>query len=184
MSLIEILFLGIALAMDALAISICTGVKLKSSQARYALKMALVFGVMQGVMPIIGWIGGSLFSSFIASYSGIISLAILAFIGINMIREALSDDDEDEIDDVYNMSGKTLFALGVATSIDALAVGVSFSLLDTPILFASTLIAIITFIICYFGVILGKKLGEKFSTKAEIAGGIILILIGLNIFFS
>lgn len=180
MGLIEIILISISLAMDAFAVSICKGLSMKKMDWKKAIIIGLYFGIFQGAMPIIGYILGVGFEESIRFIDHWIAFGLLVFIGGNMIREALSKkSDDDEIDDKVDF--KTMVVLAIATSIDALAVGVTFSFLNVNIVLAVSLIAIITFVISCFGVKLGNVFGDKYEKKAEITGGIVLILIGLKI---
>lgn len=177
MSIIEIILIGIALAMDAFAVSICKGVTIRGKEIRFYLIIALYFGVFQMIMPILGYVISSRFTSFISSFSKILSFAILVIIGIQMIKESFSKLEvlNDKLD------FKTMSLLAVATSIDAFAVGVTFSIMKVNIIISSILIGIITFIISIIGVYLGVKFKNKYGDKSLLGGGIILILIGIKI---
>ncbi len=179
MGLIEIILIAISLAMDAFAVSICKGLSMKKMDWKKALIIGLYFGLFQGGMPLIGYLLGVGFEESIKFIDHWIAFGLLAFIGINMIKEALSKNEDDEVDDKVDF--KTMFVLAVATSIDALAVGVTFAFLEVNIFLAICLITIITFIISCIGVKLGNVFGDKYEKKAELAGGIVLILIGIKI---
>ena len=179
MGLVEIILIAISLAMDAFAVSICKGLSMKKMDWKKAIIIALYFGLFQGGMPLIGYILGVGFEESIKFIDHWIAFGLLAFIGGNMIKEALSKNEDDEVDDKVDF--KTMIVLAIATSIDALAVGVTFAFLNVNIILAVSLIAIITFIISCIGVKLGNVFGDKYEKKAELAGGIVLILIGLKI---
>ena len=179
MGLVEIILIAISLAMDAFAVSICKGLSMKKMDWKKAIIIALYFGLFQGGMPLIGYILGVGFEESIKFIDHWIAFGLLAFIGGNMIKEALSKKEDDEVDDKVDF--KTMIVLAIATSIDALAVGVTFAFLNVNIILAVSLIAIITFIISCIGVKLGNVFGDKYEKKAELAGGIVLILIGLKI---
>lgn len=179
MGLVEIILIAISLAMDAFAVSICKGLSMKKMDWKKAIIIALYFGLFQGGMPLIGYILGVGFEESIKFIDHWIAFGLLAFIGGNMIKEALSKNEDDEVDDKVDF--KTMIVLAIATSIDALAVGVTFAFLNVNIILAVSLIAIITFIISCFGVKLGNVFGDKYEKKAELAGGIVLVLIGLKI---
>lgn len=181
MSLISIFFVAISLAMDAFAVSISAGISASHVRFSSALRLALVFWFFQALMPLIGWIGGKAIAGWIEPIDHWVVLIVLVGIGISMIRGALSDDDEAPRD---LLSWKSLIALGIATSIDALAVGVSFAFLAINIWEAILIIGLTTFVICLCGVYIGRRFGHLFEKKAEILGGIILIFIGIKIFFS
>ncbi len=178
MDAITIVLLAIGLAMDAFAVSICKGLAMKKPKIRAILIIGLWFGVFQTIMPIIGFYLGASFYDYIADYDHWIAFFLLLIIGLNMIREALKDE-EDNIDDSIDF--KIMLLLAVATSIDALAVGISLAMDDTDILIPSIMIGVITMAISMVGVKIGSIVGDRFSNKAEIMGGTILILIGVKI---
>lgn len=182
MNIISLVIVSFGLAMDAFAVSICSGVNIKNSKFKKSLIMALYFGTFQGLMPLIGWFLGSKFSIYIESVDHWIAFILLAIIGGKMLKEGLSHADDENISD-DSFSHKNLLVLAIATSIDALAMGISFAVLNVNILLAIILIGVITFITSFIGVMIGKKFGEHFSNKAEILGGIVLIFIGLKILF-
>ena len=179
MGLVEIILIAVSLAMDAFAVSICKGLSMKKMDWKKAIIIGLYFGLFQGGMPLIGYILGVGFEESIKFIDHWIAFGLLAFIGGNMIKEALSKKEEDEVDDKVDF--KTMVVLAIATSIDALAVGVTFAFLNVNIILAVSLIAIITFIISCIGVKLGNVFGDKYEKKAEFAGGLVLVLIGLKI---
>ncbi|MBC5997612.1 manganese efflux pump [Romboutsia ilealis] len=180
MSFISVFLMSFALAMDAFAVSMTKGMTLRKINFSIASKIALFFGIFQGIMPLIGWFIGIRFESYIKTVDHWIALFLLGFIGLKMILEAKNDNSLDDIS--YDKLGiKELIVLSIATSIDALAVGVSFAFLNEPIFSISSTIAIVTFILCFLGVLLGKSIGSLFKNYAQIVGGIILILIGFNI---
>ena len=176
----EIIFLAIGLAMDALAVSVCKGMSLKKITLYHALKCGLYFGGFQALMPVAGFFIGASFSSFIASFDHWVIFGILAGLGINMIVGVFREEKEHNDD----FSHKTMIILAVATSIDALAIGVSFSLARTNIWVGSSIIGAITFAITSAGVFVGHKLGARLAGKAEFIGGLILIAVGLRILIS
>lgn len=178
MGVIEIVILGIGLAMDAFAVSICKGLSMKKMEWKKAIIIALYFGVFQALMPIIGYLLGVGFEEKITSIDHWIAFGLLSMIGINMIREAFGDKESEENDSV---DFKSMIVLAVATSIDALAVGVTFAFLRVNVIFAVAIIGTVTFIISMCGVKIGNVFGDKYESKAEIAGGVILILLGLKI---
>ena len=179
MSFVEILLIAIALSMDAFAVSVCKGLSVPKLLPRHALTVGLYFGGFQALMPLIGYLLGHSFESAIASIDHWISFALLALIGGNMVREALGDDDEEKTDASFGF--KTMLLLSVATSIDALAVGVSFAFLGVNIIAAIATIGTTTFILSIVGIKVGNVFGAKYKDKAELVGGIILILMGLKI---
>ncbi len=182
MGIFEFLLIAVGLSMDAFAVSVCNGLKMKKFSSVYACIIALFFGVFQAAMPIIGFFLGKGFESQIKAFDHWIAFGLLAVIGINMIREALGKDDESVCAcGGYTLNLKELTLMAVATSIDALAVGITFAVLEVPIFTAAPIIGIITFIISFGGVFLGNRFGASYKEKAELAGGIILVLIGTKI---
>ena len=189
MNFIALIFTGFALSMDACAVSITKCMTIKNLKKSTALKIALAFGLFQGGMPLIGWILGISFESYIKSIDHWIAFILLGFIGFNMIKgffEDRKENNESKLQfsatlDVDDLSNKEIIMLAIATSIDALAVGVSFAFLRVNIIPASLIICIITFIVCFIGVFVGNKVGDIFKGYAELVGGMILILIGFNI---
>ena len=179
MGLVEIILIAISLAMDAFAVSICKGLSMKKMDWKKALIIGLYFGLFQGGMPLIGYVLGVGFEESIKFIDHWIAFGLLAFIGGNMIKEALSKKEDDEVDDKVDF--KTMIILAIATSIDALAVGITFAFLNVNVILSVCLIAIITFIISCIGVKLGNVFGDKYEKKAELAGGIVLVLIGVKI---
>lgn len=183
MGLIDILLIGVGLSMDAFAVSICKGLKMKVIDLNQCFIIALFFGGFQSIMPLIGYALSVSFVEYINAYSHWVAFTLLLIIGINMIREALGDDEEECCNQAIGL--KELFALAIATSIDALAVGVTFGTmgnkLQLSIWLSVTIIGITTFIISVAGVFIGSVFGSKYKTKAEIAGGNILILIGIKV---
>ncbi len=184
MSLFIVLFLmGVGLSMDAFAVSICKGLAMRKVNKKQAFVIGLFFGGFQALMPFIGWALGSQFESYITSIDHWIAFVLLAVIGGKMVKEAVSEKDED--DKVEQMDPpldiKEMFILAVATSIDALAVGITFAFLNYPIVEAITIIGITTFVISIIGVYVGNFFGSKYKKRAEIVGGVILILLGVKI---
>lgn len=183
MSFVSILLTAFALSMDAFAVSVTKGITLKNMNIKIALKVALFFGLFQGIMPFLGWTAGIRFESYITSIDHWIAFFLLSFIGLKMIFDAREYNKQVSYDarSINDLDNKELIVLSIATSIDALAVGVSFAFLNIDILPICLSIGIITFLMCFIGVLIGKKIGNAFKNYAQIAGGIILILIGLNI---
>jgi len=177
---VELIFIAFALAMDSVAVSIAAGSKYKKINFFDALKIALFFGIFQGLMPLIGYFTGNMFASFVDAIDHYIAFIILLFLGLNMIKEAREGDFEEEVKDLKN---KTLLILALATSIDALVIGITFSFQDIDIIYAVLLITSITFVLCVLAVYIGKFLGGFLEDKAEYLGGIILILLGFKILF-
>ena len=190
MNFIALIFTAFALSMDAFAVSITKGMTIKNLKKSTALKMALTFGVFQGAMPLLGWALGISFESYIKSIDHWIAFILLGFIGFNMIKgffDYRKEGRESELEfsataDEHDLSNKEIIMLAVATSIDALAVGISFAFLNVSIIPAASIICIITFLVCVVGVFVGNKVGDIFNGYAELVGGVILILIGFNIF--
>lgn len=178
MGLIELFLIAVGLSMDAFAVSVCKGLAMPKCTFKKAAIVGLWFGGFQALMPAIGYILGAQFQEAIASIDHWIAFVLLALIGGNMIHEAL-DNDEEEADASLNV--KTMFLLAVATSIDALAIGITFAFLKVNIIPAVCFIGIVTFIISFAGVKIGNVFGARYKNKAEIVGGIILILLGLKI---
>lgn len=179
MDLLSLIFTGIGLAMDASAVSIANGMSLPNEKNKnYALKLGLAFGIFQGLMPLIGYLAGSTFSGYIQSVDHWVAFILLALIGLNMIKESREEKENEEVSD---LSLKVILLLAIATSIDALAVGVSFAFLKVNIVLVCSIIAIVTFILSFICVTVGKRLGSLFQKYAEIFGGIILMMIGAKI---
>lgn len=174
----EILILSLALSMDAFAVSIGLGIKENQNIKVLAIKAALFFGVFQAFMPFIGYIGGIGLQEYIYGFDKIIAFALLLLIGAKMIFEAVNENVEEEISQITN---KILLTLAIATSLDAMAAGYSLHLFNLNIYLSLFVIGFTTFIISYIGVYVGSRGGEKYESKAEILGGIVLILIGLKI---
>lgn len=183
MGFFELFFIGIGLSMDAFAVSVCKGLKMRKVNKKQAFIIGLFFGGFQALMPLAGWLLGTRFSAYIVSIDHWIAFVLLALIGGNMVREAFSGEEEqaDEAHMDPPLDLKELLLLAVATSIDALAVGVTLAFLNVPILSSVALIGCITFITSITGVFIGNYFGNRFEKKATLAGGIILILIGIKI---
>jgi len=178
MGLIEVVCISIGLAMDAFAVSICKGLSMKKLDWKKAVIIALYFGLFQAIMPVIGYFLGASFEDFVTSIDHWIAFGLLVIIGIEMIKNSFDDEIEKRNDKV---DFKTMIVLAIATSIDALAIGITFAFLDVDIIRAITFIGVITFAMSIIGVKIGNKFGDKFQNKAELFGGIVLILIGLKI---
>lgn len=179
MTFIELLLIAIGLSMDAFSVSICKGLTTKRFSWRMALICGLWFGFFQALMPIIGYFLGAQFQEMIEAYDHWIAFGLLALIGANMIREALSKKEEESANGALDV--KTMFLLAIATSIDALAVGVSFACIQVKLWSSVLIIGLTTFIFSVLGVKIGNVFGSKYEKSAGIIGGIILILIGLKI---
>ena len=180
MGIFELILLSIGLGMDAFAVSVCKGISMKKMNWKKASLIGLYFGGFQAVMPILGYFFGTSFESFITNIDHWIAFILLVIIGAKMIQEAFQKDkDEDEYNE--DISVKAMLILSIATSIDALAVGITFAFLKVDLVLAFSLIGIITFILSVLGTKIGNRFGDKYKSKAELIGGIILILIGLKI---
>lgn len=180
MGILELVLIAVSLSMDAFAVSVCKGLGMKRMNWKNGIIIALFFGVFQAVMPFIGWALGRQFEQYITAIDHWIAFGLLLIIGGKMIWEAVRGGDEGEsCDDTLNI--KELFVLAIATSIDALAVGITFAFLQVQILPSVTLIGVTTFAISLLGVLIGRKFGAWLMQKAQIAGGAILILIGIKI---
>lgn len=185
MSLLEMLLIAIGLSMDAFAVSITRGITMKKLNVKTAVKVAVFFGFFQGFMPFIGWLVGGRFSKYVVKFDHWIAFILLGIIGGKMLFEAFKREEECEVAVTENSDGsiglRVLLVLAIATSIDALAVGIGFAFLKVDILSVVLLIGIVTLTISFVGVVMGRKLGCLFQKKAEIFGGIVLVLIGLKI---
>lgn len=179
MDLLTILFIAFGLSMDAVAVAIANGCAAKKIELRPALIMAFLFGFFQMLMPVIGWLAGFSFKKTIASYDHWLAFIILFFIGAKMLWETRHSKECRAKANIMSMP--VLLGLALATSIDALAVGLSFSLLAVEIIIPVLIIGLVTFFLSFFGIRIGHKLGSKISGKVEILGGLILIAIGLKI---
>ena len=179
MSLLTLFITAVGLSMDAFAVAICKGLALKKISFKNACLVGLWFGGFQALMPLIGYLVGTRFQDYVVAVDHWIAFVLLAIIGGNMIKEALSKDDEEEQND--SLSAKAMFPLAIATSIDALAVGITYAFLQVDIVPAVSFIGIITFVLSAIGVKVGNVFGTKYKSKAEFAGGIVLIIIGLKI---
>lgn len=178
MSLLSLFFIAVGLSMDAFAVSICKGLAMDKITPGKAGIVGLWFGGFQGLMPLLGYLLGSGFEQYITSIDHWIAFALLCLIGISMIKEALSGEEDNAND---SLAIKTMFLLALATSIDALAAGVTFAFLRVEILPAVLFIGCITFLLSAAGVKVGNVFGTRYKSKAELAGGIILILMGTKI---
>ena len=183
MSFIELFLIGVGLSMDAFAAAICQGLSMTRIKWGHALTVGLYFGGFQALMPFIGWMLGSQFAGRIQQYDHWIAFILLVLIGGNMIREALSGDEEDaaQAETDLRLDHKKLFLMAIATSIDALAIGVTFAFLETAILPAIGIIGCTTFCISVAGVAVGCWFGARYKKRAEITGGAILVLLGVRI---
>ena len=178
MGFVELFLIGVGLSMDAFAVSVCKGLNMKTLNRKHALVIGLFFGGFQGIMPLLGWLLGKQFERYITAFDHWIAFVLLAVIGANMIKESFSKEEECP-DSSFGF--KTMLTLAVATSIDALAVGVTFAFLDVSIVPAVLLIGVTTFVCSAVGVKIGNVFGNRFQSKAEFLGGLVLIAIGLKI---
>jgi putative Mn2+ efflux pump MntP len=179
MELLSIILIALGLSMDAFAVAIGKGLNMKTVDIKWSTIIALFFGVFQGFMPVLGWLLGGQFEKYINGYDHWIALVLLVIIGGKMIYDSRNKDCE--LNDTKSI--KELFILSIATSIDALAIGITFALIKIDIVLSSLIIGIITFTISFFGVLIGNKFGCKYKNSAELFGGIILFVIGIKIFF-
>lgn len=176
--MMEIFFISMGLAMDAFAIAICKGLAMKKLDIKKAIIIGLYFGIFQAVMPIIGYFLGATFEILVTKIDHWITFILLVFIGTNMIKESFEKESKNCND---NVDFKTMIILAIATSIDALAVGITFTFFKANLLTSALIIGIVTFILSILGVKIGNKFGDKYQNKAEFIGGLVLILIGIKI---
>ena len=178
MTYIELFVIAVGLSMDAFAVSICKGLSGRKLKPRHAVICGAYFGGFQALMPVIGWLLGRQFEVLIKSIDHWIAFALLVLIGANMIREAVKNEEENLND---SFTPRTMLPLAVATSIDALAVGVTFAFLDVEIVPAVSMIGVTTFVLSAIGVKIGNVFGAKYKSKAELVGGIVLVAMGIKI---
>lgn len=179
MNLLGVLAIAVGLSMDSFAVSVSAGTLTLKDKLKTAAVLASAFGFFQALMPLIGWYAGTFFAMLILGYAHFAAFILLLLIGAGMIKEGICDNGDDMPQDFGRPS--VVLLLAVATSIDALAVGISFAVLEEPILIPAIIIGITTFAFSFAGLFLGDKIGEKSRNKAEILGGVILILVGLKI---
>ena len=179
MTILELIVLAVGLSMDAFAVSICKALTTKNINYNKRIKIALYFAIFQGIMPLFGYLLGNIFKDVIIKIDHWIAFGLLSYIGLNLILD--SKTEENNISDKIDFN--SMFLLSVATSIDALAIGITFSLLKINIIEAVLIISIITFILTFIGTIIGNKLGNKINKISKVFGGIILIIIGIKILF-
>ena len=177
MGFIELLLIAVGLSMDAFAVSVCKGLSVKKVGVKHAALAGLYFGGFQFLMPVIGYLLGFRFESVIESIDHWVAFVLLAFIGGNMIKESFGK--AEELNDDFGV--KTMLLMAIATSIDALAVGITFAFLEVQILPAAGLIGVTTFLLSFVGIYIGNAFGTRYKSKAELAGGIILVMIGVKI---
>ena len=179
----EYIIIAITMAMDAFAVSVCKGVSCRDKYTKTGLVCGAWFGGFQALMPLLGWLFGVLFMELvnIEAISGYIAFVLLAFLGGKMIAESLEKEECCCCDEKnYSLAAKVMFPFAIATSIDALAIGVTVSMLNANIWIAITLIGVVTFMFSFIGSIIGAKIGSKFEKKAELVGGIVLVLLALK----
>lgn len=179
MDIISIVFVALGLAMDAFAVSITSGIAIKELRVRHAIRIGMFFGGFQAIMPVIGWLAGFSLKDFISSVDHWIAFGLLTFIGCKMIYESIKIEETEKKSNPLKVS--ILLILSIATSIDALAVGITFVFLGISIATPVVIIGMITFILSFCGVLIGDKFGHLFEKKIEILGGFILIGIGVKI---
>ncbi|AFZ50984.1 manganese efflux pump MntP [Dactylococcopsis salina] len=178
MQLVTIGLMSVGLAADAFAVSLTSGFLIKRIKVNKALKIALFFGIFQTLMPLLGWVTGLGFRELVSAIAHWIAFTLLAWLGGNMIYEALTGDEEKPFNPLDN---STLFGLAIATSLDALAAGLGISVIKMPLVITVSIIGLITFLLCFLGVFMGHRFGNLLSEKVEVIGGLILIGIGSKI---
>lgn len=181
MAITELILLAIGLSMDAAAVSISNALCIKKISVKNILQMAVMFAVFQGIMPLIGYFAANNFRTVIEQFDHWIAFILLLLIGGKMLHEAIKQADQQDCD-LFQMTFKLLFLQAIATSIDALAIGVSLSALNVDIFYSVSIISIVTFVICSIAVLIAKRFGNILEKRAGIVGGIILIAIGVKIF--
>ena len=179
MGMWEIFLIGVGLSMDAFAVAVCKGLHMRRIRPGDALLVAVFFGGFQALMPLLGWVLGRQFERYITEFEHWIAFGLLAIIGGKMVYESLKGGEEEPCDGTLKL--RELFLLAVATSIDALAVGISFAFLQVPIFSSVAVIGATTFVLSLLGVWIGHRFGAKYKSRAELAGGAILILLGIKI---
>ena len=182
MGIVELFLTAIALSMDAFAVSVCKGLGMRRMRYDQALVISLYFGVFQALMPLSGWLLGTSFSRYIQAFDHWIAFVLLAFLGGKMLWDVFHEKEDGEQESAERrLDHRELFMLAIATSIDALAVGIAFACLDVNIWSSISIIGVTTLVISFAGVWIGNRFGNRFQKKAEIAGGLVLILIGVKI---
>ncbi|MFZ4401510.1 MAG: manganese efflux pump MntP family protein [Bacteroidales bacterium] len=179
MDYISLILIAIGLSFDTFAVSVSTGLILKKIKFQQALKVAFVLAFLQSLMPLIGWFAGKQISQYIGKFDHWIAFVLLSILGVKMIIESFKNDDNNK--NFNPLKFNVLLGMGIATSIDALVVGISFAFLDTNIWIAILFIGVVTFLFAMLGMLFGKKIGSKFGKRIEVLGGFILIAIGLKI---
>ena len=182
MDFVELLLIGVGLSMDAFAVAICKGLGMSRLNMKQAAVIALFFGAFQAIMPFIGWAAGSWLADLITPIDHWVAFVLLAFVGGKMLWDAFHEQDDDDPDEMdAKLDLKELLMLAIATSIDALAVGITFAFLQVSIIPSITIIGCTTFVISFAGVAVGHIFGARFEKPATIVGGVVLILIGVKI---
>ena len=182
MGFAELLLIAISLSMDAFAVAVCKGLNMSKINYKHGVIIALFFGAFQALMPLLGWLLGTRFDHYIVDFDHWVAFFLLGFIGGKMVYEAIEGTAETKDKDADGLDIKELLILSIATSIDALAVGITFAILpNTNIWISITTIGIATFVISFAGVLIGNRFGVKYKSRAELFGGVVLILIGLKI---
>ena len=182
MDWVQLILIAVSLSMDAFAVALCKGLCMKRINYRHAGMIALAFGFFQGMMPLIGWFLGKQFEQYITPIDHWIAFVLLGYIGGKMIWDALHEDNEGQACEIEErLDLKELLIMAVATSIDALAVGITFAFLQISIVPSVCAIGLITLALSFVGVIVGNRFGNRFQSKAQLAGGTVLVLIGLRI---
>lgn len=182
MDYISLILIAFGLSFDTFAVSVSTGIKITYLKFKQALKIALTLGVFQALMPLIGWFLGVQIESYISNYDHWIAFGLLAILGLRMIYESFSKEENNTSANPLNPV--VLIGMAIATSIDALVVGVSFAFMNMNIYLSVAIIGLVTFLVSMVGMLFGKKVGGKLGKRMEIVGGIILIIIGLKMLFS
>lgn len=181
MSFFSVFLISIGLAMDAFAVSVVSGIAIKRIEVVTFLKIAIYFGAFQAGMPVIGWLTGNTFIDYIQAFDHWMAFGLLTFLGVKMAYDGITAKNKDDQKSINLRKHKILIGLAIATSIDALVVGVSFAILEVPIVSAILMIGVVTFLLSYTGTLIGVKFGKSFDFPVEVIGGIILAAIGLKI---
>jgi len=182
LNFLEVLLIALSMAMDAFAVCLGAGTQQQTSGARPTFRLSFHFGLFQFLMPVVGWFAGTTIVRYIAAYDHWVAFALLAFVGIRMIRSGFDNSSESYKNDPSR--GWSLVMLSIATSIDALAIGLSLAIIGVTIWYPAVVIGVVTGLVSWLGLRLGNALGGKFGKRMEIAGGIVLILIGVRILIS
>jgi putative Mn2+ efflux pump MntP len=184
LGIIELLLVSVGLAMDAFAVSLCKGLRMRRIKYAQALVIALFFGFFQAAMPLLGWVLGLQFERYITAIDHWIAFILLGIIGAKMLYDSLTEDPSCPIESVEHLDLKELLLLSIATSIDALAVGITLAFLKTDIIRSVSCIGLITFVLSFAAVAIGNRFGNRLQSKAGIVGGVTLLAIGLKILLS